>query len=418
MNKKGLSGVVITLLIIVISVILIFAIGIIINNFITKGSADISTTKYTVNVKVKTASLDYTNGTATLRVKRDLGAGNLVGLKFIFEDDKGSDLFERRFVDFQELEEKTFVINVIGENSSLNLYKITRVSIAPIIILESGKEVIGMVSETYGGLDKGLGNVSAEEPEPEICQTNSDCGIDYLLNGTEYCDEQANANQYKKTFSCTLGFCYNQIVSVLLEDCPEICYNGQCVEQLVSCTPENVSFDCGVDGFVGVKGCAPGDKAVVQDYKNFECINSSCSVSVTSEIIENCNETEICFRGECFVPLECTKNSDCDPGELCVEGVCVNETPLMSGTIYSIWPFGIGEYFDSSNLPNPNTTSYVGKYIVFPSSLQEGCLKITEHKKPNKTISYSYVRLNETITNISNNDNFAILETSYFCNLM
>jgi hypothetical protein len=418
MDKKGLSGVIVTLLIIVISVILIFAVGIIINNFVTKGSADISLTKYTIDMKIKTASLNYDNSTATVRVKRELGSGNLVGLKFIFEDDKSSDLFERRFTNFQELEEKTFYINVTGENSGLNLYKISKVSIAPIIVLESGKEVIGRVSDSYGGLDRGLGDVTQEEPEPEICQSNLDCGTDYFMNGTEYCDEQANVYQYKKTFSCTLGFCYNQVSAVLIKDCPELCYDGNCIEQVISCSPANVSQDCGIDGFFGPKGCGQGDTTVVQDYKDFECINSSCSVVITSEVLEYCNETEVCFRGECFVPLECTKNSDCSPGKICVNGSCVDEIPLTSGAIYSIWPFGIGEYFDSSDLPNPTNVSYVGKYVVFPSSLQEGCLKITEHKKPNKTISYAYVRLNETITNISNGDSFAVLETTYFCGLM
>jgi small nuclear ribonucleoprotein (snRNP)-like protein len=326
-------------------------------------------------------------------------------------------VFDRRFVDFQELEEKTFNINVTSENSTLSLYKISKVSVAPIIKLESGKEVIGRISDVYDNLNLRVENIT-EEDEQDVCQKDSDCGVDYFLNGTEYCDAQSNVNKYKKTFFCTLGFCYNQVISVIVEDCPSLCYDGKCIEEKISCTPESVAKDCGVDGFFGLKGCAQNNTVVVQDYKDFECVNQTCQVTITSQIIEYCNGSEICFGGECFIPLECTQNSDCLPGKLCVRGSCIDESTLLSGNVYSIWPFGIGEYFDSPDLPNPSNLSYVNKYLVFPYSMQEGCLKITEHKKPNKTNSYSYVRLNETITNISNGDNFVVLETTYFCSVL
>jgi hypothetical protein len=84
MNKKGLSGLIITFLIIVFSVVFIFALGIIINNFVKIQSSEIYVSKYVVDIKIKSASLNYLNSTATVRVKRDLGAGDLIGIKFIF----------------------------------------------------------------------------------------------------------------------------------------------------------------------------------------------------------------------------------------------------------------------------------------------------------------------------------------------
>jgi hypothetical protein len=138
-------------------------------------------------------------------------------------------------------------------------------------------------------------------------------------------------------------------------------------------------------------------------------------MTIISQTIKICNETQICFNGECFTPVECTSNYDCDPGKVCENGHCVAESPKNTGSVYSIWPFGIGEYFDSSNLPDPSNVSYVDKFISFTTGAEMRCFKVKEHKKPNVQGSYAYIRLNETVTNVTAGNFYMIWETDYFC---
>lgn len=413
MNKRGLSGVVTTILVVAISIVAIVGVFVVVNGFLKSGANQISLSKLTVDAKIKSASINYTTDIASIRVKREIGPGDMVGLKFVFEDNKNSDVIERRTANFNELAERTFDINLSLEAPDLGLYRISKVSIAPIIKLESGEEAIGKVSDTYTGLNANL-NMTQGENQTVTCRENIDCGTDYFLDGTKYCNAEG-VYQYKKVYSCLLGFCYNSIQDTLVETCTSLCYDGVCIQQAINCTNQTVATDCGVDSFFGSKRCAANNKDVVQDYKQYQCINNLCSMNMIAQTIKTCNNTEVCFGGECFVPLECTQDSDCPPSKVCDSGHCVNETPINSGSVYSIWPFGIGEYFDSADLPNPSNVSYTDKYISFTSGAETRCFKVKEHKKPNVENSYAYIRLNETVTSVVAGNQYQILRTNYYC---
>ena len=417
-NKRGISSIVSTILIIGLILVVLGIIGAIVLGVVRQGTSQLSTSKYTVRVGIVSAKVNFTTNLATIRVERELGMGNLVGLKFIFEDKRSSEVFDVRVAGFDELEQRTFDINLISANSTLVLYNLQTVSVAPVILLESGEEVIGIPSEVVSGLNRGLNQTEElfEEGELEdiICYSGSDCGEDYFVNGTESCLGNS-VHKYKRIFVCVLGFCDSDLADVVIENCSYQCYDGVCVDQLVGCTPATVNIDCGVNGLIGIPACSPDGTKIIQDYKSYFCINETCETSIVSQIIEECNETEVCFNAECFVPLECTTNADCPVGEICVEGSCVLEEVINSGMISSIWPFGIGEYFDSPSLLDPNNKSLVNYFIVFPSSAQTGCLKIKEHLLPNATGASPYVRLNATITNISSGNSFQVWETSYIC---
>jgi hypothetical protein len=137
--------------------------------------------------------------------------------------------------------------------------------------------------------------------------------------------------------------------------------------------------------------------------------------------LQDCSAGEVCgtttLGAACYIPLECASNADCDLGEICNEGECVIEIVMNTGTISSIWPFFVGEYFDSSALPK-SEEDYTNRYIIFPGSSETRCMKIIEHVYPNKTGANAYVRLNESITNISNGDSYQVWETAYSCTLV
>jgi len=415
MNKRGLSGVVTTVIIIAVSIAVIVTVSLVVTNLVQKGSNQVSLGKYLVDVDIEFAEIDFNTNIATVRIRRNIGEGNLVGLKFVFEDKKTAEVYERRFVRFDELAEKTFNINLTEKPSELIVNNTDKLSVAPIILLESGEEAIGPLSDSIGGLDEGAVGVQEEEEE-DICYSNADCGTDYLMDGSKYCQNSKDVYQYKRVFSCTLGFCYDDIISVLIENCPYLCYDGNCIQESIQCTTETVNQSCGIDTLIGIPSCSQDGRNVVQDYKDYQCINSLCETIISLVTLETCALEEVCYQGECFIPLECVEHIDCDPGEVCEDGTCITEVPLNGGVINSIWPFGIGEYFDSANLPNPGVESYINKLISFPGSEQEGCLLITEHVIPDEPGAYAYVRLNVSVSNISNGDSYSILETDYLCN--
>lgn len=418
-DNRGVSSIVSTILIIALIIVVLAVIGAVVFGFVRQGTNQFSTSKYTVKAGIVSATVDFDTGISKIRVSREIGMGNLVALKFIFEDKRSSEVFDIRVAGFDELEERTFDINLISESSILSFFDIEKVSVAPVILLESGEEVVGMPSEVVSGLNRGINNTEElfeDDNQTTICVLDEDCGTDYFVSGTEYCFENS-IYQYQKVFTCILGFCDESLEDTFIQTCPYQCYDGACIEDFIECTPETVSTSCGVDGYVGVPACDQTATKIIQDYKYYSCINESCNVVIVSQTIEDCEELEVCFNAECFIPLECTSHADCPLGEICVEGECVTEFNVNSGAISSIWPFGIGEYFDSPSLLNPENTSLVNYYIVFPGSLQENCLKISEHLIPNITGAAPYVRLNQTITNISSSDNFQVWETSYICGL-
>ncbi|MFA5953143.1 MAG: hypothetical protein WC812_00980 [Candidatus Pacearchaeota archaeon] len=417
MNKKGLSSVVTTILIIAVSIVVLAILSFVVINLVRNGGSMISLGQFTIDVSLKSASIDYDDGTANVKVARGVGNSNLIGLKFVFEDSLNSEVVERRFTDLDELEERTFVFNLTSECPNLILTDIRKVSIVPIILSDDEKEILGSINKDSGSFTFDLTNQTESFIEPSYCTENSDCGIDYLIDGTRYCSSN-NLYQYKKIYTCNLGFCTAVSEPIMLEDCAYLCFVDSCISEQVSCNPGQIEEDCGVNGWTGPKTCSvEGDlDSVIQDWKEYSCIDHTCSVEIYSQTFQVCTSEEICYEGACFIPLECTQNSDCDLGETCNEGSCVTEIALNSGAITSIWPFGIGEYFDSTSLTDPTIESYVGKYISF-SGNQQGCLEIVEHLWPAKPNGAPYVRLNVSSTNISAGENYYIWETNFYCNI-
>lgn len=417
MNKKGMSQVVSTILLILLILIAVAAVWFAVDRFILSGVDRINIERFTLDLKIKSAVVDFDTGVATVKVQRNPGEGNLTGIKFIVEDDRSSEVFDYTVENFFELVERTFELN-ISERPVLTLEKVEKISIAPIYISgTSGIETLGSITDDVGSLNTGIDiNIEEETPIP-VCENDSDCGDDFWINGSEICSQDnLNVLQYRKVFSCDLGFCSSQSQTVVKETCisGEVCYEGVCILDVETCSVES---DCGEDGYVGAPRCAVIGEAVVQDYRDYNCSNEVCTSSDSEQLVEECLEGEVCNNGECFVPLECTSNADCASCNICEDGVCVTETVMNSGTIRSAWPFGVGEYFDSADLPALLGSELTGKYINFPGSLQLGCLTLRDHVVPpeNTTGLIAYVRLNESETLIADDDSYEIWETTCAC---
>ena len=291
MNKRGLSAVVATIIIVLLILAAIAIIWGVINNFIVGGSGGITLGQFGIDMVIESAAINYTSGIATVKVVRNTGISKekVIAIKFIVEDRRNSDVFEVFVGDFKELERRTFELN-LTTSEILNISDIYRISIAPVFISSAGG--VETVGPQMGGYGFG-GNVQINSTS-NYCTQNSDCGIDYWITGSEFCNSNATqVLRYKKIYQCYSGFCQDTIQALVVETClgSETCYGGQCISQQISCTPENVTQDCGTSGLVGFPYCFnnPPPEKIVQGYRNISCIEGSCHESIIEQTIELCN---------------------------------------------------------------------------------------------------------------------------------
>ncbi len=419
MNKRGLSQVVTTIILILLILVAVALVWFAVDRFILQGTQGLNFEKFTLDLKIQYAVVDFDTGIVTVRVVRNPGEGNLTGIKFVVEDDRSSEVYDEPVENFLELVERTFELN-ISERPELTLEEVEKISIAPLYISgTSDLETLGSIADSVDNLNKGINSTLGDDEEPPVpvCEIDSDCGSDFWINGSEICSQDAGTVlQYKKIFNCELGFCSSISQTFVKQTCisGETCYAGVCVLDIESC---NVESDCGTDEYVGLPRCAIFGEFVVQDYRNYSCTNEICNAADSEIVLEECVLGDICNNGECFTPLECVQNNDCDLCEICEEGICVTEIVMNEGIIRSAWPYGIGEYFDSFDLPDLAGSELIGKYINFPGSSQAGCLILRDHVVPpeNTTGLIAYARLNNSETLIADNDNYEIWETACMC---
>jgi len=147
-NKKGLSTVVTTLIVILLVLVAIAVIWVVIRGVIERGTEQIGIGRFTIDMEIKSATYGDTPRTGTttetinVAVTRNPGKGDLTGINFILEDSAGQietiKKDETNYASnfpFNELQTKTFTL----KPTIILPTEITKVSIAPIIKTESGK---------------------------------------------------------------------------------------------------------------------------------------------------------------------------------------------------------------------------------------------------------------------------------------
>jgi len=143
-NKRGLSR---KTSIIAIIVILVIIIGIIIGIVIAvkrHGGNDSSLLqRVELNLDIKDVKAE-SDTSASVKVKRREGAGNLIGIEFTFDDGTQTEVIQLNYF-LEELQEETFVFTLESINSS----ELESVSISPIVELEDGGFFTGTVKDEY-----------------------------------------------------------------------------------------------------------------------------------------------------------------------------------------------------------------------------------------------------------------------------
>ena len=146
MNKKSLSTIVVTLIIILISLVAVGMVWVVVSNLL-KGGAEQTTTgmgSLFINLELQKVQAEA-NGDLSIIVKRNVGAGDLSGIYFLISDGTNQKGIQKD-ASLTELGSQTFTI-LSSEIS--DLVGVKEVSIAPVIKSGSGKGTVGNVLDTY-----------------------------------------------------------------------------------------------------------------------------------------------------------------------------------------------------------------------------------------------------------------------------
>jgi hypothetical protein len=153
MEKRGLSTIVATLIIILLTLVAVGIVWVVINNLLKSGAQQIELGQSNIDLQIKKVEVAGDNITVTIFVKRNAGQGNFTGINFIFSDGLNSEIVKKD-TSLQQLEEKSFSFTL----SNLNVSSLKTVSIAP-ILQSSGKETVGNIADSFdtSKIVKGVG---------------------------------------------------------------------------------------------------------------------------------------------------------------------------------------------------------------------------------------------------------------------
>jgi parallel beta-helix repeat protein len=142
-SKRGLSTVIVTLIIILISLVAIGIFWVVINNLIKGSSENIGLGKITLSAEIKGVNVDNSSNNVTLSVKRNVGEGELTGIKFVFYNNSNTEVITEN-VELEQLAERRFVLHL-----SMNVSTLITISIVPVFKTSNGQENLGSVADIF-----------------------------------------------------------------------------------------------------------------------------------------------------------------------------------------------------------------------------------------------------------------------------
>ncbi|HPD81691.1 MAG TPA: FISUMP domain-containing protein [Candidatus Pacearchaeota archaeon] len=141
-NKKGLSAIVATLIIILLTIVAVTVVWVVIKEVVVKNSEKNFLNSLNLNLKIQ--KVQITCDEVNINLKRNAGEGEFIGLNFVVEGEENSDVFTV-YAHMNELESRIF--NFVSDNVTSG--NISRIKVIPIFETKSGKEFIGEVKDTY-----------------------------------------------------------------------------------------------------------------------------------------------------------------------------------------------------------------------------------------------------------------------------
>jgi len=180
------------ILMIVFTLVAVGIVWVVIQNIISESAEDITLEGLSLNVEVQSAKVE--NGNMTVNVKRNVGKGNLTGILFVFFDGKNSESKQIE-ISLKELEGMTFTFDL----DELNVSEIKTVSVAPIFLSGSGKEVIAGPTH-IGKLKLESSNNGTCVASSNPCELSFECGT-----ATDSCGVEVSCGTCSSGFSCLVN---------------------------------------------------------------------------------------------------------------------------------------------------------------------------------------------------------------------
>ncbi len=144
MDKRGLSGIITTVVLIALSLVAITIVWVFIQNLVTESTEGLSLDAVNSRVDLERV-LVYSNGSVEATVKRTSGQANLTGLIFAISSETDSEVFEISDIQLNALEKRTWTLTL----DNLNPEDVVSVSVAPVFTSDSGKEIPGEINDKY-----------------------------------------------------------------------------------------------------------------------------------------------------------------------------------------------------------------------------------------------------------------------------
>jgi len=198
-----------------------------------------------------------------------------------------------------------------------------------------------------------INSIQAKVHYTEVeCLQDNDCSDDYYSDN--YCKEN-DIYRDLHDFNCINNECIEEVTSELIEECIDICVEGECTE--IICSSDS---DCGIDDYIGDSYCnSVSNNSIYQDWIDYTCHNpgqadSYCSNKITPVFSEDCGKdycddwnTNYCENNDIYKSRTCY-NKGCSNGncfnspnqeeqlveectDICVNGECVEVTCYNNG---------------------------------------------------------------------------------------
>lgn len=153
MDKKAVSGVVVTVLMVLLIVGLITILWTVISGFVKSNIDVVSTGINMINIKVvenslKYKSIDSGGGELSAKIKRETGQGELSKIRFIIENEDGNSFTKDISTSLEQSETKIIKVTLTAEDL-VKIGKITKLTAHPITTANK-KDSVGQASNQVG----------------------------------------------------------------------------------------------------------------------------------------------------------------------------------------------------------------------------------------------------------------------------
>ncbi len=273
MNKRGLSTIIITLILIVVSLVAVAIFWVVVRNLLQTGTEGIGLGRYTLSGNIKNVNLDNSTNNISLTVERNPGQGEINGIEFIFSDGTDSEVVKET-ASMKELESRKFYFHL----TKLNVSNLISISIA-FLIKENDKETLGDIVDKYNVAEGtgGGGTTGGGTCSPATCTSlGYECGNwgNGSCSGTLSCGTCGTGQTCNANGICQTGSCSPTTCSTLGYNCGSGYANGTCAGTL----------NCGTCG-TG-QSCTGGSCQITSSYVcGTDSVDNSCTSAIMQTLI-------------------------------------------------------------------------------------------------------------------------------------